>query len=517
MRIAVLANQYGALSETFTRREVIALQSRHHECAVFVGCPAGGPLPAVSSVPIADWTDAAIRAFDPDVLYATLGMRAHRRALQVASATNIPVCFRLWSGYDMFATPSPEFYEQATRHRLCIGAIVEDDFCSLYAREAMRCDPSKLHAVPNGIDVELFRPREGERTPGPIRVLAVARMVKKKGLLGLVRAMRDLPAGAATLTLVGYGMMEAQLKAAATDNVTFLPPVPESELPALYQSHDIFAAPCVRSPNGDGDGIPTTVLEAMSCGLAVVVSDLLSAREYERVWLLPPGDDAALTRALRRLVEHPKDRQDAGARVRAFALQHLDIRKNIQRIEAVLQPGARHERWQRGMEAIMAARQNRTPSLTSAYDRMADEALEFWDISGDVLDVGCGNGWMKNKLRDRVASYLGIEAEAHYWADYILVGTAEALPSDDCSFDSVVCNSVLQHVEHPDKVLAEIHRVLKLGGKFAVNICVDDPNPNFMSWWSKDEALGMLDRAGFRVVGFKVLGQRHLYVNAVKV
>src|SRR5262245_44315392 len=127
MRLAFLSNTWGALSETFTVREVRALQARGHECRLFGGSTGA---PAALSLPceLEPWDDRELKDYAPEVLYGTLGLLAHRRTFEIAQATNTPFALRVWQGYDSFAQPHPEFYADASAHRLCLGVIVEDEW-----------------------------------------------------------------------------------------------------------------------------------------------------------------------------------------------------------------------------------------------------------------------------------------------------------------------------------------------------------------------------------------------------
>ncbi len=99
-----------------------------------------------------------------------------------------------------------------------------------------------------------------------------------------------------------------------------------------------------------------------------------------------------------------------------------------------------------------------------------------------VLEVGCGQGWLlrliAEALPDAELSGLDIRAEAIEVARglvptaNLVVGDGQRLPYDDGSFDLVVCSEVLEHVDDPDAVLAEIDRV---GRGVAVLSVPDEP------------------------------------------
>lgn len=98
-----------------------------------------------------------------------------------------------------------------------------------------------------------------------------------------------------------------------------------------------------------------------------------------------------------------------------------------------------------------------------------------------ILDVGCGAGNMMARLPhgkrfgidlsrfmvDRARERLKNDAE-------ILLGDAEQLPFPSQSFDRVIASSLFSHVLHPDKVAAEIKRVVKPGGRIIVSVSDED-------------------------------------------
>jgi len=88
-------------------------------------------------------------------------------------------------------------------------------------------------------------------------------------------------------------------------------------LPGLMAAHDVFVAPCVVHCSGRRDGIPNTVIEALSQGLPVVASRVNALPEVVRHGqnglLVPPGDAPALAEALCQLAEHPDEIPRMGA------------------------------------------------------------------------------------------------------------------------------------------------------------------------------------------------------------
>jgi SAM-dependent methyltransferase len=82
---------------------------------------------------------------------------------------------------------------------------------------------------------------------------------------------------------------------------------------------------------------------------------------------------------------------------------------------------------------------------------------------GRVLDVGCGERPYEAFFASHVADYVGLDFVETPFAD--LIGPAEALPVEDASFDVVLCTQVLEHCEDPARVVSELRRVTRPGGR----------------------------------------------------
>lgn len=354
MKIALLTLSYPNLSESFVRREAEGLQQRGHDVVAFTKRDPCGPLSVASSVDARPWTDATLAAFAPDVLYASLGFPAHARTVEVSRSLRTPYVLRVWEGYDAFTDPRPEFYRAAIADPRCLAVVVEDQWMVNYAAVEMSADGPKVRIVPNGVDTDHFVPATDRGGPTvechgtterPVRVLVISRFVAKKGLRHLCAAWRTLRPRNAELVVIGYGPEEERIRAAAGLNtgVEFRPPILPEALVEEYQQADIFAAPCIAVKGGDADGVPTTVLEAMACGLPILGSDLHSMPLYidahgQAGLMTRPGDEYELGKALATLIGDADLRQRLGAQARRAAVERFSLSASLDSLERILTP-----------------------------------------------------------------------------------------------------------------------------------------------------------------------------------
>lgn len=93
-----------------------------------------------------------------------------------------------------------------------------------------------------------------------------------------------------------------------------------------------------------------------------------------------------------------------------------------------------------------------------------EPAIEKY-AKGVLLDIGCGNKPYYYLTQKVVSNHIGLEhPETKNESKADIVGSAYEIPSDDKSFDSILCTDVLEHLEEPNQALEEANRVLKEGG-----------------------------------------------------
>ncbi len=174
----------------------------------------------------------------------------------------------------------------------------------------------------------------------PYRLLAVGRFARTKGFPELLTAMARLRREGVPvkLTLVGDGNWRRKLSALRerlnlADCVEMPGFVPHDQLRSFMQNHDLLVVPSVVHSNGDRDGIPNVIMEALSMGLPVVATDVCGISEVihdaETGWLVPERNPAALAQAIRKALSDRNASQEIANRGRRLVTEMFDKNKNI--------------------------------------------------------------------------------------------------------------------------------------------------------------------------------------------
>lgn len=173
---------------------------------------------------------------------------------------------------------------------------------------------TEILKVYHGIDLSLFTPGEPRYAPkAPYRILSVARLTGKKGLPVVFRALALLKGRGLDFRyeLVGEGEDREELGSLAHslgvgDRVKFLGALPHETVLDHYRRADAFVLGCQVMKNGDRDGIPNVLVEAMAMGVPVAATTVSAIPELvddgETGLLAAPGDAAGLAEALARIL-----------------------------------------------------------------------------------------------------------------------------------------------------------------------------------------------------------------------
>ncbi|GIW06776.1 MAG: hypothetical protein KatS3mg060_1581 [Dehalococcoidia bacterium] len=264
-----------------------------------------------------------------------------------------------------------------------------------------------------------------------------------------------------------------------------------------------------RDSRGNVDGLPTVLLEAMSCGAAVVASDIggvaLAVQNGQNGLLTPPGDARALADALAALLRDPVRRQMLGRAARRAVEERLNWDAVALELAAILDGASRRK----------PVRQP-TGIPPSAYDR--DYYLVHMEGAGEfaragaggltprldyalqlvkrgpgqrILDLGCGRGEVAWQIAQSGAEAHGADFSPaalaiarsldRVGAVRLEAASATELPFYDETFDAVLMLDIVEHL-YPEQLLAtfrEVLRVLKPRGRLVVHTM---PNADYYRW-----------------------------------
>jgi glycosyltransferase involved in cell wall biosynthesis len=155
-------------------------------------------------------------------------------------------------------------------------------------------------------------------SPEDVMILAVGRMVYKKGFDVLLRAVSRLGAPKAHVVLIGEGDLWEEWQALGHElgidaQLHWVGNVPRDEIATYYRMSDVLAMPSVTQP---ADGLNVCVLDAMACGKPIVASEAagnpLVVQTGVNGYIVPERDDMALAAALALLIRAPELRRSMG-------------------------------------------------------------------------------------------------------------------------------------------------------------------------------------------------------------
>jgi len=190
--------------------------------------------------------------------------------------------------------------------------------------------------IPMGVDLKTsFVPPRNTAVRIQGQLLFVGRLVEKKGLIYLIRAMPAIlqTHPEARLLIAGSGPEEQNLRIEVESlnlhaKVIFLGAIENGNLPPLYQASEIVVFPSVIAADGDQEGFGLVQVEALGCECSVVATDLPAIRDIivdgETGLIAPQRDESVLAAKIVYLLDHPDIRTGLGQAGRAFVLERYD-------------------------------------------------------------------------------------------------------------------------------------------------------------------------------------------------
>lgn len=208
--------------------------------------------------------------------------------------------------------------------------------------------PGRVELLYHGLDLERFPPAERQPPRDPAVILSVGRAVAKKGYDDLLRALALLPKHRAwRFVHIGGGTLRKTLRALANslgiaERITWAGAQPQQEVLRHYRGADLFVLASRVAADGDRDGLPNVLMEAQSQAVPCIATRVAAIPELiadgETGLLVPPGDPAALARAIEALLDDPARARALGAagerRVRADFGHDANLDRLARRFQA---------------------------------------------------------------------------------------------------------------------------------------------------------------------------------------
>lgn len=348
MKIAFFVSEFPSLSQTFILGQVTGLLELGHEVDIYAR--RRGAMEVVHEVvtryrllertrfPGKHELASLLQQTQHDILHCQFGTLAPRllplRDRGLAGAKLI-TSFR---GFDATHVPTnwPGLYDELFDRG--------DSFLPVCRRLGERlvelgCDASRIVVHHSGIDLARFPFSERQLPRGaPVQIVSVGRLVEKKGFGYAIRAVaRVLAAGReVTYTIVGGGALREELESlveslGVQSQVRLVGSARCEDVVEILKNSHIMLAPSVTTADGDQEGIPNALKEAMASGLPVIttlhggIPELVEDRISGE--LVPEHDVGALTERLIRLCDHPETWPKLGKAARKQVEDQFDIAK----------------------------------------------------------------------------------------------------------------------------------------------------------------------------------------------
>lgn len=211
--------------------------------------------------------------------------------------------------YEILCNPNPKMFQLAAGH--CKHVVVQSEFNKRELMRVFGVDESKFRIIRAHGDMS------DERMRTSAKLLMVAEYREKKGHEILFRALKKLGREDITAWIVGKGKLDvpAMAREIGVEHLTvFTGEVGKSLINILYDACDIFVLPSRTAENGDREGIPAVLMEAMSHHKPVISTRHAGIPELVPEILVDENDVDGLADAIVRLVDDPALRRELGER-----------------------------------------------------------------------------------------------------------------------------------------------------------------------------------------------------------
>jgi glycosyltransferase involved in cell wall biosynthesis len=438
LRIAYFCWHFPVPSETFVLNELRVLHEEGHTLHVFcrqIPHPDFKPDFPISFTRVSSADELArhLTEFRCDVVHGHFVYPTVTDMVwPAAEKANVPFTF-IAHAQDIFrySNDAKNRLSEIALSPLCLKVFTLSRFHRQFLADRGVPD-SKILISPNAVDPALFKGRLPNRS-GRRSICTVARFVEKKGIEHLIRAAPLLAEHEVDIHIYGYGDLEQSYRKLVDElgarNVLIEGPIGSREdLMKAFSRHDLCICPSVRTTDGDMDGIPTVLLEAMASGLPVMATDVAGIADLVIdgvTGFVTEPTPSAIRDSVRRFYEHSDGFID---RMKSAALEHLHANHNVRRIVNNMV-----RVWQNQTLTIVLVTWNNLPELREVLRRLLRFTTMPFEIS--ICD---------NNSEDNVKTYLRTVAANHsnvrvfFNAENAMVGPGTNIAMQSAQSDYVV-------------------------------------------------------------------------------
>ena len=279
----------------------------------------------------------------PNIIHAHFGYDAYKM-VKIARAENIPLVTSFY-GSDVSRLPSELFWEKRYNKLAESGAyfIAASDFMKHQLTE-LGFPQEKIGTVRFGLHPEEFSFES--KKPNQNNIMMVGRLVEKKGFEYAIRAVAQLKNHGfePDVNIYGDGPLMNGLKQLASDlnlddQIHFHGFLPNNKISLAHQKHSIILAPSVTASDGDMEGLPNTILEAMASGTVVVATKHAAIPEAihhkETGFLAKESDINELSGILIQIFQGRFDLEQIRKKARITIEQQYTIKKMVSDTEQI--------------------------------------------------------------------------------------------------------------------------------------------------------------------------------------
>lgn len=282
-----------------------------------------------------------LRRVSPDLIHAHFVDRATTVALVASRLLDIPYSATAHAN-DIYVNPVLLLEKMAGAKFVATCTAYNKAHLDSIAGGSLK---KKVRLIYHGLDVCQYDNQHDATSDSMSRIVSVGQLKEKKGFTYLIDACRRLKEEGRLFDciVVGEGPLRAALEAeihnaGLQDVVRLCGAMSHQEVIEQYRQATVFTLPCILSANGDRDGIPNVILEAMAMGLPVVSTRHSGIPEVIRDdyngRLVPPQDGAALAKVLGELIDDATARHELGRRARETVRRKFSVQTNVDQLLA---------------------------------------------------------------------------------------------------------------------------------------------------------------------------------------